>query len=365
MIDLRAEVTDSVGRTGESATYRITLDTTAPDVPVIIHAVDGVGPETGNLTSGDTTDDFTPTLQGTADSDSTINMVITLPTGQRVISPTTSLAGGDGWSWTPNTPFGTLGTHVFRAIATDAAGNTSPVSSEFRLVLSGDPPPPPPEQPVITALIDNYPDSTSDVVVPRNGRTDDSTPMINGTAAPEQHLTVVALQAGQERRRWTPRATQNGVWSVPTSDAPLPNGTYTFRAISETGQSEDYIVTIAAPTSSQPITATAEWGPMAPANGVIHLDFTEPVTGTALRAIALEYRGRKVSLRDHTVTTTDNQRYVITLPSRVRRETGEYAIILMYEQIRSMADPTKTMDGQNSRIIIANPPVADPGVPQG
>ena len=363
VIDLRAEVTDSVGRTGESATYRITLDTTAPDVPVIIHAVDDVGPETGNLTSGDTTDDFTPTLQGAADSGSTINMVITLPTGQRVISPTTSSAGDNGWSWTPNTPFGTLGTHVFRAIATDAAGNTSPVSSEFRLVLSGDPPPPPPpEQPVITALIDNYPDSTSDVVVPRNGRTDDSTPMINGTAVPGQYLTVVALQAGRERRTWTSRATQNGVWSVPTSGTPLANGTYTFRAISETGQSTDYTVTIDAPTSTQPITATAEWGPMAPANGVIHLDFTEPVTGTALRAITLEYRGRKVSLRDHTVATTDNQRYVITLPSRVRRETGEYAIILMYEQIRSMADPTKTMDGQNSRIIIANPPPADPGM---
>jgi KaiC/GvpD/RAD55 family RecA-like ATPase len=141
----------------------------------------------------------------------------------------------------------------------------------------------------------------------------------------------------------------------------LANGTYTFRATSETGQSNDYIVTIQAPVGDQPITAQAEWGPSAPSSGVIHLDFSEPVSGTALRAITLEYRGRKVSLRDHTVTTTDNQRYVITLPTRVRRETGDYAIILMYEQIRSLSDPTKTMDGKDSRIIILNAPVADPG----
>lgn len=103
-------------------------DTESPSVPVISDSVDDVTPQTGSLSSGDRTNDTTPTLQGTAEAGSTVSI---FQDGEEVGSTTADTSGE--WSFT--TPELTEGSYAFTATATDAAGNESAVSSEFSLVI--------------------------------------------------------------------------------------------------------------------------------------------------------------------------------------------------------------------------------------
>jgi len=68
--------------------------------PTITDAFDDFGAETGSLTSGDTTDDNTPTLRGTAPADSVVMIRAQHASGETTYSVK---ADADGkWSWTPD-----------------------------------------------------------------------------------------------------------------------------------------------------------------------------------------------------------------------------------------------------------------------
>ncbi|WP_271460764.1 Ig-like domain-containing protein, partial [Pantoea leporis] len=69
--------------------------------PTITDAFDDFGAETGSLASGDTTDDQTPALRGTAPADSVVMIRAQHASGEKTYSVK---AGADGkWSWTPDT----------------------------------------------------------------------------------------------------------------------------------------------------------------------------------------------------------------------------------------------------------------------
>jgi hypothetical protein len=342
VIDLRAEVTDSVGRTGASADYRITIDTTAPIVPVIDRAVDDVGSQRGDVQNGGTTDDSTPELRGAAEPGSTINMVITLPTGQRVVSPTRATANGSGWSWTPETQLGTIGTHVFRAIATDGAGNASPVSNEFRLVLSGDPSPQP-NSPTITAVV------PSGTALANNSTTTSRTLVLGGRAPANSQVTV---RNGSAIIGVVP-ADEAGVWSFTVSN--LNATTHQFSAAVNSQVSTLLTITVTGSTvGATPISVTGKWGPVPPSGGTtVYLDFSQAVSGVSMEVITIMYRGREVLLRGgSSLATEDNRRFVITLPGRLRTGSGSYEIILAHELIRSILDPSITLDPDDSRVTL-------------
>ena len=252
--------------------------------------------------------------------------------------------------------------YSFTARILDRAGNDA-TSAAYRITIGNltDPPPPPPPPPppgsgpVIEAVIDNHPDETRIVTIAQNGTTDDSTPTLRGTASPNQQVTVTASTGGQVVWTALTQANATGQWSITASR--LANGVHAFVAESGGQQSSGYSVTIEA---AAPITATAVWGPTAPSD-TITIDFSEAVSGMTLDVVTFTYRGRRVSLSGGSIDPVSSRRYVITLPERYQTDAGDYVIILLYEEIRSITDPDRTMDEDDATIVI-NPPVADPGM---
>ena len=114
---LTAVVTDAAGNTGPaSPALDFTVDTTAPDAIVDLTVSDDVGASQGDLASGDTTDDSTPTLSGTAEA----NGVVSVYDGDTLLGTTTADASG---SWSFTTPVLSNGLHSLAVTVTDAVGN--------------------------------------------------------------------------------------------------------------------------------------------------------------------------------------------------------------------------------------------------
>ncbi|XKY29121.1 hypothetical protein HKW95_19800 [Pseudomonas chlororaphis subsp. aurantiaca] len=209
----RVDATDAAGNTsGYSGSRAVTIDTTPPGAPVITSVMDNMGTVTGDIANGGTTDDTTPTLNGTAEANSIV----------RVYNGTTLLgsvqASGTGaWSYTP-TALTNGTTYTFRVDATDAAGNTSGYSGSRAVTIDTTPP----GAPVITSVMDNMGTVTGDIA--NGGRTDDTTPTLNGTA---EANSIVRVYNGTTLLG-SVQASGTGAWSyTPTA---LTNGTtYTFR----------------------------------------------------------------------------------------------------------------------------------------
>ncbi|WP_286986214.1 Ig-like domain-containing protein [Halomonas sp.] len=123
-----ATATDAAGNTSDPSTaFDLSVDTSAPVVPAITTASDNVGNVSGPLSSGDSTDDATPTLTGTAEADSTV----TIYDGDTVLG-TAEADGSGNWTFTPTDPLAE-GDYSLTVTATDAAGNTSEPSDAFEL----------------------------------------------------------------------------------------------------------------------------------------------------------------------------------------------------------------------------------------
>lgn len=127
---LTVTATDSAGNTSlPSGGFTYTVDTQAPAAPVITQVADDVGPLTGNLNNGQATNDARPTLSGTAEANSTVRIY---DNGSFIGSITADSTGA--WSFTPGTALGN-GNHALTVTATDAAGNVSPTSAGFNIVV--------------------------------------------------------------------------------------------------------------------------------------------------------------------------------------------------------------------------------------
>jgi hypothetical protein len=132
---LTAVATDAAGNTSPvSNTWTLTIDSVAPAAPVITQVLDDVPERLGALNSGDSTNDTTPTLNGTAEPGSTVT--IRLDGADLITIP---VDGSGTWTYTLTTPLGE-GPHTFTVVATDAAGNTSQPSDGFTLTVDTTPP---------------------------------------------------------------------------------------------------------------------------------------------------------------------------------------------------------------------------------
>lgn len=184
-----ATATDAAGNTGQASSpydVTITADTTPPAAPVIVNAIDNVGPDTGNVADGGSTDDTRPALTGTAEPGSTVAIF-----DGAVQLGTTTANGSGNWTFTP--PSALLnGDHPFMARATDAAGNTGPVSNTYDINIAvgggsgGDTTPP--AAPVISAVTDDVLPVTGNVA--DGGSTNDTRPTLTGTAEPGSTVTI-------------------------------------------------------------------------------------------------------------------------------------------------------------------------------
>ncbi|WP_162619508.1 Ig-like domain-containing protein [Salinicola peritrichatus] len=191
--DVQVRQTDAAGNTSDAGSLGpVTVDFTDPAAPVIVSATDDVDP-TGALADGDTTNDATPTLTGTAEANATVAI---LTNGTQI---GTADADGDGnWTFTVNDadalPDGDV---TFTATSTDAAGNVSPASDAFTLTVDTAAPAAP-------------------TVDPTNGDT------ITGTA--EAGSTVMLTDGNGDPISDPVLVDGDGNWSV-TPDIPLDDGT--------------------------------------------------------------------------------------------------------------------------------------------
>jgi len=174
-----ATVTDAAGNVSDAGSGSVTIDTTAPDAPVI--------------TELGLTNDATPEITGNAESGSSV----TIYDGQSELGSTT--AGEDGtWSFTPETL--SDGEHTISAVLTDAAGNVSGSSVVQTLVIDTAVP----DVPVVESI------DLSNITMP----------VISGTAEAD---SAVSVSVGENTYNVT--AGEDGSWSVTAGG--LTDGSYT------------------------------------------------------------------------------------------------------------------------------------------
>jgi hypothetical protein len=142
---------DNAGNTITQSISVTNIDTTAPEPPVITAPADNT-----------VTSDNTPTIRGTAEANSTVDVY----DGATLIGTVKADAAGN-WTLIPETALAD-GNHIITATATDAAGNVSGKSNTVNITIGT-------EAPIIT--------------VPANNTvTNDNTPTISGIA--EANSTV-------------------------------------------------------------------------------------------------------------------------------------------------------------------------------
>ncbi|OTG85760.1 Ig-like domain-containing protein, partial [Acinetobacter sp. ANC 3832] len=226
-------VNDAGVSSTETGTYPIVLDTTAPATPTFT-ATDDVAPKVGDIQSGDTTDDSTPTLKGQGEPGDKV----TIYDNGQPIGSTTVKADGT-WEYTPDKAL-VDGPHAITATQTDPAGNVSAPSSPLDFTVNT-------EQ--VNVQITGFEDNKAPVVGPvaKGGITNDDTPILNGTSKPNAVVTITD-EAGKTVGSATTDA--NGKWTVELSSQADGPHTYTATAVLDNG-------TIATDTAKLTIDTTA------------------------------------------------------------------------------------------------------------
>ncbi|HEY3986969.1 BapA/Bap/LapF family large adhesin [Cedecea sp.] len=205
--------TDAAGNTSvPSAGFTLTVASGVSNTPVLTSVVDDVvGGTVGPLTNGQATNDARPTLNGTADANSTIKIY----DGGNLIGTVTANALGI-WVFTPPTVLAN-GSHTFTITATNGAGVVSSPTAGFTVVVDTVAP----GQPAITSVVDDVGPITGPVG--NNQPTDDTRPTLNGTA--EANATINIFDNGV--LLGTTTANGSGVWTF-TPTLPLLQGNHSF-----------------------------------------------------------------------------------------------------------------------------------------
>jgi hypothetical protein len=207
---LTATVTTAAsGESAPTPPFSLIVDLSAPNKPVISSVEDDVGSVQGAIGQGNTTDDTTPTLKGTAEAGSTVHIY---DNGSLLGSV---VAGSNGvWGYTPTTPLNN-GEHSFTVTSEDKAGNVSTPSDAYAVIVDTVPP----GKPSIESVMDD--EGGKQGPLTSGDLTDDAKPELSGKAEPNG--TVIIKDNGEEIGRAPVDA--NGNWTF-TPTYPLANGTH-------------------------------------------------------------------------------------------------------------------------------------------
>ncbi|WP_337023665.1 MULTISPECIES: Ig-like domain-containing protein [unclassified Pantoea] len=209
---LTTTVTDPAGNTGAATTpITVTVDTTIPAAPGNVALSNDESGTPVPITSGTATNDATPVLSGSAAAGSTI----TVSDGGTVLGTVVVGAGGT-WSFTPTDPLGE-GNHSITATTTSPAGNTSGPSTPIVITVDTTAPA------EASGLQLNNDTSGTPVPITAGGTTNDTTPVLSGTAEPGS--TVKVSDNGTEIGSVT--VGSNGSWSF-TPTTPLESGSHSL-----------------------------------------------------------------------------------------------------------------------------------------
>ena len=206
---LRARATDAAGNSGPAGVPLtltiLTAPPAAPSAPTLLAADDSGGPGLTNIRQ--------PRLTGFAAANGSVRIVDA--SGNTVASATSAADG----SYVAKVASSLAdGTFAFRAIATDAAGNTGPAGSAFSLRIDGTPPAAPSAPALLAA------DDSGKV---GDGITDVRTPRLVVSAP--SGLTVEILNAAGAVLGSSPAST-GGTYTVAVARA-LADGAYPVRAV--------------------------------------------------------------------------------------------------------------------------------------
>lgn len=200
---------DRAGNWGEASQKIVIIDADALDAPQIMRVIDDVG-TMDYLTSGQYTNDNTPTLSGVAQPGSLVSI---FGTDSTVIGSVK--AGDDGrWSFTPTLTED--GTHVFNVSYKDRHNNQSPKSDNFTINLDTSIP----EDPTLTQVWDD--EGTRTGPLNSGDTTDDKTPTLSGRG---DAGSIVRIWDGETLIASTV-VEKSGAWKI---DLDLEEGTYNLR----------------------------------------------------------------------------------------------------------------------------------------
>jgi hypothetical protein len=251
---LSATASDASGNaSGPSISFPLTIDTSAPNTPVLASATDNAGSLTGNLAAGAITDDTTPTLVFTAEA----GAVVKVFDGSTLLGVATEGPAGS-FSFVPATALAE-GSHSFTATATDAAGNTSSPSAALAIVIDASVG----SAPVLTLVTDDV--GTNTGTLSGGAVTDDSQPTLVLTAEPG---ALVRIYDGTTLLGAATEGPAGTFTFTPT--APLVEGAHSLTATATdaagnaSGASTAFALTVdaSAPASPSLVSATDDVGPV-------------------------------------------------------------------------------------------------------
>ena len=175
---ITAKPVDKAGNEGKATSpIDFTVISSAPQAPSILDVTDNEGPVTGSLQKGQTTDDKTPVVSGTAEVGTT---VIVYADGVEVGKTTTKADG----TWSVElSDLGPDGEKKLTAIAEDAAGQKSTRTGEFPIILDTTAP----GKPSFVAEDDVGPLQGP---IKSGDTTDDTTPTLSGQGKAGETVTI-------------------------------------------------------------------------------------------------------------------------------------------------------------------------------
>ncbi|WP_116424974.1 Ig-like domain-containing protein [Pseudomonas citronellolis] len=237
-----AEVQSATGATAQ-AEFSLVIDTKAPDRPILDAVLDNAGLLQGSLASGDTTDDATPTLQG---SEAEPNGLVKVYDNDVLVGSTLADENGD---WSLELPELADGAHSLTVTSSDVAGNESKPTRPFELTVD-------------TAVADLVIDSIELVddfgpltgLIADGDKTDDTTPLLQGHVE-GTNAAYVEIYDG-ETLLGTAAVDAQGNWSFQAPE--LESGEHAFSAVpvdalGKTGEASESIrFEVVGPEVAQP-----------------------------------------------------------------------------------------------------------------
>ncbi|MEQ0582984.1 Ig-like domain-containing protein [Pantoea dispersa] len=257
--NLSVRTIDRAGNVGAPSLFIVNVDLTAPDQPLIIGVDDNAGDKTGPVSSGQQTDDRTPTLKGVAEPDS----IVRLYNAQNQLIGSVKASSNGYWEITPTLADGE---HSLYVTATDGRGYVSQASETFTLTVADDAALPAPGKVEITHAQDNAGAAQGKLL---NGAlTDDTTPTLRGTAPAGSN---VLIQYRDVNGQWVDGgyAMLNGTeWSW-TPDKALGEGNWEFRANAGNGWTDEFTLEIDLTPQSE-LSITHAWDDFGINTGLLH-----------------------------------------------------------------------------------------------
>ncbi|WP_372993881.1 Ig-like domain-containing protein, partial [Sulfitobacter sp.] len=197
---------DAAGNTSAASTpFNITIDTSAPNVPV----VSGISEDT-NIDGDGITSDNTLSFNGTAEAGSEVEVFV----GNVSIGTTTANADGN-WFFDHTGTEMADGDYAITATATDAAGNTSAASTPLNITIDTSAP----NAPVVNGF-------SEDTNIDGDGITSDNTLSFNGTAEAGSVVEVFVDNVSIG----TTTANTDGTWVFDHTGTEMADGDFAITA---------------------------------------------------------------------------------------------------------------------------------------